>query len=217
MPEAPDDLDDEADETYDDFEAMRSPTLSMRRHLQRSGSMKKFSTYAELPTYQAFEEDPTGYLVPKRVFCKLEVDSSHHPFFKRVWILRHRLDETSPLLIPDIRKKVKANNGSWPADLNSAEAVRSSIKFDQILVSLSGTSNADANTVYAQKVYEFVDINIGYRFVNLLYRDPVDDALRADIRLINDVVEQAGGGGEEFAPELNRRTGAKRMASSLTL
>jgi hypothetical protein len=147
---------------------------------------------------QTFDEDPTGHIFPKRVFSKLEVESPEHPFFKRVWIVRHRLDADSPILKPHMRHLVKLNGGYWPQELNSAAGVRSAVLFDQILVSLSGTSNADANSVYAQKVYEFVDINVGYRFVNLLYRDPVDEGLLADIRLINDVVEQAGGGGEAF-------------------
>ena len=32
------------------------------------------------------EEDPSGKLMPKRIFAKLDVESQDHPFFKRVWI-----------------------------------------------------------------------------------------------------------------------------------
>eukprot|EP00977_Amphora_coffeiformis_P011452 scaffold2767_cov177-Amphora_coffeaeformis.AAC.26 len=165
---------------------------------------------------QSFEEDLTGHLVSKRVFSKLEVESPDHPFFKRVWIIRHRLDQDSPLVRSEIRQQIKNAHGSWPGDLNSAKDVRSAIKFDQILVSMSGTSNADANSVYAQKVYDFVDINVGYRFVNMLYRDPVDESLRADIRLINDVVEQAGGGGEDFQA-VDRQSVANNMHNMMVL
>ena len=42
---------------------------------------------------------------------------------------------------------------------------------------------------------DFVDVNIGYQFVNILYRD-TDGSLGDDIDLINDVREQDGGGGE---------------------
>lgn len=42
---------------------------------------------------------------------------------------------------------------------------------------------------------DFVDINIGYQFVNILYRDG-DGSLGVDTDLINDVREQNGGGGE---------------------
>ena len=172
----------------------RRPEFTLRRSLRGMNANKTLPLVAN----QSFDEDPSGYLVPKKIFSKLEVESPDHPFFKRVWIVRHRLDQNSPLLTPQARQLVKSNFGKWPSSINSPEGVRSAVKFDQILVSLSGTSNADANSVYAQKVYEYVDINVGYRFVNLLYRDPVDETLRADIRLINDVVEQAGGGGESF-------------------
>ena len=168
------------------------------------------------PGHHSFEEDNTGYLVPKKVFSKLEVESPDHPFFKRVWLVRHRLDHDSPLLLTRVRQMVKINNGRWPAELNNAAGVRSAVKFDQILVSLTGTSNADANSVYGQKVYEYCDINVGYRFVNLLYRDPVDESLRADIRLINDVVEQAGGGGEPF-DAVDRHFGGRSMSNMLVL
>jgi hypothetical protein len=93
---------------------------------------------------------------------------------------------------------VKDNGGFWPKELNSHEGVRAAIHFDKVLVSMSGTSNADANSVYAQKVYDFIDVNVGYRFVNPLYRDVDDGSLRVDTSLINDVTEQAGGGGEPF-------------------
>jgi hypothetical protein len=42
---------------------------------------------------------------------------------------------------------------------------------------------------------DFVDVNIGYEFVNILYRNS-DGSLGVDTDLINDVREQIGGGGE---------------------
>jgi len=153
---------------------------------------------------QELEEDPSGYIVPKKILCKLECESQEHPFFKRVWVLRHKLDEQSPLLRSHARMMVKHNNGYWPMELNTAEGVRAAFHFDQLLVSLSGTSNADANSVYAQHIYDIVDTNVGYRFVNMLYRDPNDDALKVDPTLLSDVMEQAGGGGEEFNSPVRR-------------
>lgn len=172
--------------------------FSLRRSMRTLNSNRTVPLISAQRSTQSFDEDVTGHLVPRRIFSKLEVESPDHPFFKRVWIVRHRLDENSPLLMSWVRQAVKNNRGFWPEHLNSPEGVRTGVKFDQILVSLSGTSNADANAVYAQKVYEYVDINVGYRFVNLLYRDPVDDSLLADVRLTNDVVEQNGGGGESL-------------------
>lgn len=150
---------------------------------------------------QTFDEDPSGSLVSRRIFSKLDVETPDHPFFKRVWIVRHRLDDTSPLLKSHARQLVRDNNGYWPQTLCNHAAVREAIHFDQILVSMSGTSNADANSVYAQKAYDFSDVCIGYRFVNQLYRDPTDGSLRVDTRLINDVTEQAGLGGEPLSGE----------------
>lgn len=150
------------------------------------------------PKTLAFDEEADGYLVTRRVFIKLYIETPEHPFFKRIWVARHALNQDSPLLTNEARKAVKLNGNFWPAELNNHEAVRASVQFDQILVSLSGTSNVDANSVYTQKVYSYNDINVGYRFVNLLYHDKRDDRLNVDISVLNDVNEQAGGGGEPF-------------------
>ena len=108
---------------------------------------------------------------------------------------------------------VRQNRGFWPRQLNNYELVRKSIYFDQILVSLSGTSNADANAVYAQKAYAFVDVCVGYRFVNQLYRDKNDGSLRVDTGLVSDVTEQAGGGGEPLTTRnvVDSKTATARM------
>lgn len=42
---------------------------------------------------------------------------------------------------------------------------------------------------------DWVDVNIGFQFVNILYREG-DGSLGVDIDLLNDVREQDGGGGE---------------------
>lgn len=201
-------------ETEDDKSPFRSE-FTIRRSNRHLNTKMAMPLQIIGPARQPFDEDPTGHLVPKRVFSKLEVESPDHPFFKRAWIVRHRLDQNSPLLTTEARQLMKNCNGGWPPQLNSAEGVRSAVKFDQVIVSMSGTSNADANSVYAQKVYEYVDISVGYCFVNLLYRDPVDEGLRADIRLINDVVEQAGGGGEDF--RAIQRQSSNRMSNVLVL
>jgi hypothetical protein len=54
-----------------------------------------------------------------------------------------------------------------------------------------------ATSKYLKMVHfsDFVDINIGYQFVNILYRNS-DGSLGVDTDLINDVREQNGGGGE---------------------
>jgi hypothetical protein len=51
--------------------------------------------------------------------------------------------------------------------------------------------------VYKQKVYDYDDIAVGYEFVHTLYRGR-DGALKVDLNLIDDVMEQKGGGGESL-------------------
>lgn len=45
-------------------------------------------------------------------------------------------------------------------------------------------------------MYDFIDIAFGYQFVNALYQGRRDRVLKVDMSVINDVVEQPGGGGE---------------------
>jgi len=134
---------------------------------------------------------------PNQIFAKLNVESLEHPFFKRVWNVRHVLDVTSPLLRPEAKELIRINNGHWPEELNNATAVRASIQFDQILVSFSGTSNVDANSVYSQNAYDFEDMCVGYAFCNMLFRER-NGSIGVDHSLLNDVKEQSGGGAEEL-------------------
>ena len=143
----------------------------------------------------AVDEDPSSRLVNKRIFSKMTIEAGEHPYFKRRWVGRHILDEDSPLVKPRVKRMIRKNKGYWPESLNDYAAVRESILFNQILVSLNGVSNLSASEVYAQKIYDFVDMNVGYQFVNTLYKDD-DGALKVDTDLINDVREQHGGGGE---------------------
>ena len=131
-------------------------------------------------TRQTLEEDPASLVTTKHVFSKMTVETGDHPFFKRVWLARHVLDENSPIVEPSVRRQIRKRGGSWPKRLNSYAAIRDSLKFNQILVSLNGISNVSASEVYAQKIYDFVDIVVGYGFVNILYRDS-DGSLGVDV------------------------------------
>jgi len=131
---------------------------------------------------QTIAEDPSSLLATKQIFSKMVVEAGDHPFFKRVWLARHVLNEHSPIIVPRIRRQIRKNGGAWPDRLNTHEAIRESIKFNQILVSLNGVSNISASDVYAQKIYDFVDINVGYQFVNILYRNS-DGTLGVDVRI----------------------------------
>ena len=179
---------------------MESRPLKGRRGFEDSGDGQSIahSEGARRAIPLAFDDEPDGHLAAKRIFMTLDVESTGHPFFKRVWLSRHTLNQDSPLLTVEARQAVSLNGNFWPAELNNYESVRVSVQFDQILVSLSGTSNVDANSVYGQKVYNYDDINVGYRFVNMLYREELDSTLKVDVSVLNDVFEQDGGGGEPF-------------------
>lgn len=174
--------------------AAGSTTSSIRK------SVMRFANSFASSDNHAMDEDPTSKLVRKHIFSKLNIEADSHPFFKRVWLARHTLDADSPILKPRVRAMIKKNGGSWPQHLNSHQAIRDSMNFNQILVSLNGTSNISASDQYSQKIYDFVDVNIGYQFVNVLYRD-TDGLLACDVDLINDVREQRGGGGEPLIIE----------------
>ena len=172
---------------------MSEPEKNKLKHL--ASRVVEQANRSELP----FEEDPFGKIASKRLFSKLEVETPDHPFFKRVWTIRHTLDCESPILADDAKQAIRLNNGFWPREFNDPLCVRACLNFDQILVSFSGTSNADANSVYAQKVYDFESVSVGYVFVNMMYVDgDHSSGVQVDLAVINDVTEQAGGGGEDL-------------------
>ena len=195
------DTNSEADHVSDSGGVSRDSSMHGSGHnngMSGPNSLPKFLDHFIMggkADHQAIDEDPSARLVSKRIFCKMPIEASDHPFFKRVWLARHVLDETSPILKPKARRQIRRNGGSWPDELCTWNAIRNSLQFNQILVSLNGVSNVSASDVYAQKIYDFVDINVGYQFVNILYKD-TNGTLKVDTDLINDVREQEGGGGE---------------------
>jgi hypothetical protein len=86
------------------------------------------------------------------------------------------------------------NNGNWPKSLNNWQAIRHHLRFNDIIVSFTGIGNASGTSVCAQKVYSYINVNIGYTFVNVLVHE--NGVLGVDAVLLNDVKEQMGGGGE---------------------
>lgn len=138
----------------------------------------------------------TGSKQP-HMFTKISLDADEHPFFRRVWFGRHRLDENSPLLTPAARRRVKLCGGYWPKEWNNFKSIKKCIQFRHILVCVSGTANANAASVYAQKVYDLVDVNVGYKFVPMNYHTD-EGELQTDPYLLNAVYPQRGGGAEPF-------------------
>jgi hypothetical protein len=132
-------------------------------------------------------------LLPPRKYHKLTVETDRHPFFVRSWLIRHVLDASSPLLSAEARRLIVEHNGSWP--FAGHEKVRSHLKFTQMIVTFSGTANASGSAVYAQHVYDFSSVFIGYAFVHLLWRNHQGE-LVMDADLLEDILEQPGGGAE---------------------
>lgn len=134
------------------------------------------------------------------IYSRLVLENENHPFLKRCWHLRHQIGRNSPLLNCDARKTIQQFHGAggegWPPELNSHEELRKHICFEELSVTLSGTDHITGNTVYGTSIYFLDDIVIGYRFANCLNKDPKTGQVGVDVTLINDVLEQHGGGGE---------------------
>jgi hypothetical protein len=86
------------------------------------------------------------------LYCRMKMETHEHPYFNRVWVVRHRLDQHSPLLRERDRREIRRLGGKWPMRLNNAMAIRKSLHFNAILVSLNGLANMSASAVYAQKI-----------------------------------------------------------------
>lgn len=127
---------------------------------------------------------------------QLKIDTSHHPFFKMLWTVRHVLNDSSPLLTIEARRAITENSGFWPKSLCNYHAMRDNILFDQLIVNINGTSNISASQVFAQKIYNLEDISVGYKFATLFYHNRETDTLMLDLNGINSVYEQDGDGGE---------------------
>lgn len=141
--------------------------------------------------------DEGSGLVPRRIFSHMEIETDTHPFFKRVWNIRHVLNQESPLLSAKAKRMMQKHSGKWSQDMCNVEFIRKNIHFHQIIVQLSGTHNSSGSDVSGMKVYEFSSVNIGYRFAQCMDVDE-HDKLFVDTALLNDVQEQRGGGGEKI-------------------
>ena len=63
----------------------------------------------------------------------------------------------------------------------------------------------DANSVYAQTVYDYCDLCVGFRFCNILFRDD-GGGIGVDPTLLNDVTEQIGPDAPEALGEQKNKT-----------
>ena len=143
---------------------------------------------------------------PRRFFRKMNIEPSSVPLFDRIVYVRHILDEHSPLLNHGTRKMIKKLNGKWPPSIDTAEQIRSCLDFEQIVVSLEGTSAITKSNVSAQKIYQNNEVKIGWRFVDMTYQNITKTGkpgYLVDADLVNVIVEQSDGEGENLDQEVN--------------
>ena len=95
------------------------------------------------------EESGSSKIVPRMVFTKIKLETSEHPFFKRIWRFKHIINQDSPLLTPEAQRAIMNNNGKWPWEWNNDyNAVRKAIRFNQMIVSFTGTSNISGGKLF---------------------------------------------------------------------
>ena len=66
-------------------------------------------------------------------------------------------------------------------------------EFISLRITLSGTSAVSANTVFAEHVYEYEDVVVGWRFANMVYEKPPKRSGRLLQRLFGRGKETAKG------------------------
>lgn len=155
----------------------------------------------------------------QQVFYKLALKPSFHPYFSRVWFLRHTLDDTSPLLRRDVRKAIRDRCDGWDPSLNNYQDIREClVEFSSLQIIMSGASALSRSEVYAEKTYSYEDVCVGWRYIAVCYeKDSAkrrrlrmckrlkkkhisygdDAATRVDLSLIHDIVPQRG---NDFEP-----------------
>eukprot|EP00985_Skeletonema_marinoi_P012798 scaffold6264_cov73-Skeletonema_marinoi.AAC.4 len=159
----------------------------------------------------------------KKAYYQFALTPDSHPHFSRIWYARHVLNAESPLLKREIRDMIVQEGGKWDKDFNTASEIRQCLnEFISLRITLSGTSAVSANTVFAEHVYEYEDVVVGWRFANMVYeKEPKRKLLRrlfpfgrgdaaevkgncetftkVDKALIHDIVPQPGDDYEDLA------------------
>ena len=150
----------------------------------------------------------------------MALEPSDHPYFRRVWYLRHTLNARSPLLKQSVREKIK-KDGGWDArNYRYQDILASLVDFYRIRITFKGISAVSNALVFAQKVYMIEDVYVGWQFGQIFYEKDRwrwfrrlwrsskmkqeegedgsgdDDHLTLDKRLIHDILPQPGGGQE---------------------
>ena len=70
-------------------------------------------------------------------------------------------------------------------------------------MTVAGISNVSASAVHAYKRYKNEDVIIGFDFAPLVYEDEDSGNLEVALDLVNDVIEQLSGHGENLKESTN--------------
>ena len=87
--------------------------------------------------------------VRSQAVTNLTLSPDTHPYFATgVWVFRHVLDRSSPLLKQSVKQSI-VDRGGWPAELNSPTKIRESLNdaIQDIVITFSGTSHLTADQV----------------------------------------------------------------------
>eukprot|EP00804_Cyclotella_cryptica_P023748 CCRYP_011143-RA/>CCRYP_011143-RA protein AED:0.21 eAED:0.21 QI:303/1/1/1/0.75/0.6/5/3446/661 len=177
----------------------------------------------------------------QKVYYTLPFKPSFHPYFSRVWILQHKLDSTSPLLKREVRKALhlRGKKAGWDPAMNRYQDIRAAlVEFNSLRVILSGSSALSKSDVYAEKVYSYHDICVGWQYVGVCYdvdnKDEYavrsgcnnflpcrrrsgtglsENRTRVDFSLIHDIVPQRGGDYEPLESDETLLPASLRISS----
>lgn len=145
----------------------------------------------------------------------VEVLQSRIPVFKRIWHVRHVLDENSPLVKKKVKRMIR-EQGGWPPEINTNESIRDSLrKFGHLVVVFQAVTHSGI-IAFAHKTYEYLDVFVGYRFADVSYIDQHKGEIRIDRNLLSDVVEQDGDEGGELVKKAKQKRKLSRSLSNLS-
>jgi len=188
-------------------DAAMSGFVIFQRQVNKSKNLKKASTQLGVMQTERDknEENTTTY---NRKFHAIDIQPSTHPYFQMDWVAYHTLDQNSPLLKPRIRKMIEENGGYWPRELNNVVGIRRSLdEFEQLMLSISGTSQATGASVTARRTYNFDTIIVGYRFAEVIEYSK-EKGFSINSKYINNLKEDYVGSGEAmeiFIDKLGKR------------
>ena len=137
------------------------PTLMLRVANERSSQIVEAQARLTIVRTEQTLEDQRFY----RVY-DLSLLRERQPNFARAWVIRHRLDEKSPLF------------GATPESLKTSET--------EFTLSIMGTDEVSSQTMHARTRYIDSQIVWGARFVDLL-SDLPDGRLRLDMTRFDDI------------------------------